>query len=128
MNANDREREVVERVPKDLLIGGAWRPAAEGRTFDVEDPSTGEALCAVADATPADGLAALDAAAKAQESWGAHPPRARGEILRRAYELITSRHDDLALLMTLEMGKPLSEARISRAGLPWPRTDRAGSW
>jgi succinate-semialdehyde dehydrogenase/glutarate-semialdehyde dehydrogenase len=115
MTANQRERDVVEQVPKDLLIDGAWRPAAEGRTFDVEDPSTGAVLCAVADATPADGLAALDAATKAQDRWGQHPPRARGEILRRAYELIMGRHEDLALLMTLEMGKPLPEARTEIA-------------
>jgi succinate-semialdehyde dehydrogenase/glutarate-semialdehyde dehydrogenase len=115
MTANHRERDAVERVPKDLLIGGAWRPPAEGRTFDVEDPSTGQALCAVADASPADGLAALDAAAKAQGSWAQHPPRERGEILRRAFELIMKRHDELALLMTLEMGKPLPEARTEVA-------------
>ena len=115
MTANQRERDVVEQVPKDLLIDGTWRQAAEGRTFDVEDPSTGTVLCSVADATPADGLAALDAAAKAQDRWGRHPPRARGEILRRAYELIIDRHDDLALLMTLEMRKPLPEARTEIA-------------
>jgi succinate-semialdehyde dehydrogenase / glutarate-semialdehyde dehydrogenase len=107
--------QVVERVPKDLFIGGSWRPGEDGRTFDVEDPSTGEALCAVADATPADGLAALDAAVKAQDSWAQHPPRERGEILRRAYELIMRRQDELAVLMTLEMGKPVSESRAEIA-------------
>jgi succinate-semialdehyde dehydrogenase/glutarate-semialdehyde dehydrogenase len=102
---------MVERVPKDLFIGGSWRPAHEGRTFDVEDPSTGEVLCAVADAAPGDGLAALDAAAKAQDSWAQHPPRERGEILRRAYEAIMRRQEELAVLMTLEMGKPVPESR-----------------
>jgi succinate-semialdehyde dehydrogenase / glutarate-semialdehyde dehydrogenase len=108
-------RQVIDRVPKELFIGGSWRPAAQGRTFDVEDPSTGEALCAVADATPADGVAALDAAVKAQDSWAQHPPRERGEILRRAYELIMGRQDELAVLMTLEMGKPVSESRAEIA-------------
>jgi succinate-semialdehyde dehydrogenase / glutarate-semialdehyde dehydrogenase len=115
MSAKDTARGIVERVPKDLFIGGAWRPAHGGRTFDVEDPSTGEVLCAVADATSADGLAALDAAVKAQESWAQHPPRERGEILRRAYEAIMGRQEELAVLMTLEMGKPLPESRTEIA-------------
>jgi succinate-semialdehyde dehydrogenase / glutarate-semialdehyde dehydrogenase len=80
MNMIDDLKGIVERVPKDLYMGGSWRPAQEGRTFDVEDPSSGEVLCAVADATPADGLLALDAAVKAQDSWAQHPPRERVEI------------------------------------------------
>ncbi|GAA0530075.1 NAD-dependent succinate-semialdehyde dehydrogenase [Saccharopolyspora subtropica] len=106
-----REATVVDAAPKQLLIGGTWRPATGERTFDVEDPSTGRALCSVADASPEDGLAALAAAADAQPRWATHPPRERGEILRRAFELIMQRHEDLALLMTLEMGKPLTESR-----------------
>jgi succinate-semialdehyde dehydrogenase/glutarate-semialdehyde dehydrogenase len=77
----------------------------------VTDPSTGNVLCTVADATPTDGIAALNAAANAQSRWAAYPPRDRGEILRRAYQLLIDRIDDLALLITLEMGKPLTEAR-----------------
>ncbi len=106
-----RERAVVDAVPKRLLIGGEWRDATGGATLDVEDPSTATPLCPVADATPADGVAALDAAVAAQADWAAHPPRERGEILRRAYEAIVARADDLALLMTLEMGKPVAESR-----------------
>ena len=79
--------------------------------FRFEDPSTGEVLAEVADASPADAMAALDAAVEAAPAWAAHPPRERGEILRRAFEMILSRADDLALLMTLEMGKPLAESR-----------------
>jgi succinate-semialdehyde dehydrogenase/glutarate-semialdehyde dehydrogenase len=105
------ETSVVEAVAKGLFIGGKWVDAAGGRTFDVHDPATGEVLCAVADAAPADGMAALGAAVAAQESWAAHPPRERGEILRRAYEALTARSQELALLMTLEMGKPLAESR-----------------
>ncbi|GAB2751001.1 NAD-dependent succinate-semialdehyde dehydrogenase [Salinifilum aidingensis] len=107
----DEERSVVDAVPKQLLIGGSWRAATGERTYEVEDPSTASVLCSVADASPADGVAALAAAAEAQQSWSAHPPRERGEILRRAYELMMQRREDLALLMTLEMGKPLAESR-----------------
>src|SRR5947209_4680841 len=105
------ETAVLTSVPKELFIAGKWRAASGGATFGVNDPATGQTLCEVADATPEDGLAALDAAAQAQPSWAAHPPRERGEILRRAYQLIMDRIDDLALLMTLEMGKPVAESR-----------------
>ena len=83
----------------------------EHGTLPVQDPSTGEVLVEVADASPADAIAALDAAVEAAPAWAAHPPRERGEILRRAFEMINERADDLALLMTLEMGKPLTESR-----------------
>ncbi|HEX4186724.1 MAG TPA: NAD-dependent succinate-semialdehyde dehydrogenase [Solirubrobacteraceae bacterium] len=111
MTTSDRVREVLESVPKQLLIGGEWRPASGGGTLAVEDPSTGEPLVEVADAQVEDGLAALGAAADAQAEWAAHPPRERGEILRRAYERVTAQADDLALLMTLEMGKSVAESR-----------------
>ena len=107
----ERESALLATVPTGLLIDGQWRPAASGKTFDVEDPSTGKVLLSLADAGPEDGAAALDAAAAAQESWAKVPPRERGEILRRAFELVTARAEDFALLMTLEMGKPLAEAR-----------------
>ncbi|MDQ3627266.1 MAG: NAD-dependent succinate-semialdehyde dehydrogenase [Actinomycetota bacterium] len=112
---HDRESRVVEAVHGQLFVGGQWRDAAQGTTFDVEDPSTGRTLTRVADAGPADGVAALDAAVATQASWAATPPRDRGEILRRAYELIMARADDLALLMTLEMGKPLTESKAEIA-------------
>ncbi|HEX9334825.1 MAG TPA: aldehyde dehydrogenase family protein, partial [Pseudonocardiaceae bacterium] len=108
---SQREAEIIARVPKELFIAGKWRPAGSGATFDVTDPATGATLCAVANAAAEDGRAALDAAVTAQASWAACPPRERGEILRRAYELLTERTDDLALLMTLEMGKPVAESR-----------------
>ena len=101
---------MIDRVPKNLFIGGAWRDAAGGGTLDVEDPATGEAVAAVADATVEDALAALGAAADAQADWARTAPKERSEILRRAYDLIHERVDDLALLMTLEMGKPLKES------------------
>jgi succinate-semialdehyde dehydrogenase/glutarate-semialdehyde dehydrogenase len=109
--SSSREQEVVAQVPKGLFVGGEWRDATGDGTLPVEDPSTGEALCEVADATPEDAMAALDAAVAAQDAWAATPPRERGEILRRAYEQVVARADELALLMTLEMGKPVPESR-----------------
>ncbi|MEO3780465.1 NAD-dependent succinate-semialdehyde dehydrogenase [Micromonospora sp. B11E3] len=105
------ERSVVEAAPKQLFIAGAWVDAAAGATFDVLDPSTGEVLCAVADASPTDGTAALEAAAAAQPAFAVTPPRERADILTRAFHLMHERIDSLALLMTLEMGKPLAESR-----------------
>ncbi len=107
----DREQAVLDTVPTGLFVGGTWRPAASGATLAVDDPATGKTLVEVADATPDDGRAALDAAVAAQPGFAALPPRERGEILRRAFELIMARVDDLALLMTLEMGKPLAESK-----------------
>ena len=109
------EQRVIDSVPKDLLVGGQWRPASKGTTLAVHDPSTGDALCEVADASPDDGLDALSAASEAQPDWAAHPPRERAEILRRAYQALMDRQDDLALLMTLEMGKPVAESRTEIA-------------
>jgi succinate-semialdehyde dehydrogenase/glutarate-semialdehyde dehydrogenase len=107
----NQAQDIVGSVPTDLFIEGQWRPAENGATFAVEDPSTGDVLAHVADATAADGLRALDAAAKAQPDWAAVAPRERSDILRRAYDLLLGRQEELAVLMTLEMGKPLAEAR-----------------
>ncbi len=110
-----QERTAVDAVPTQLFIGGEWRDASGGSTLDVEDPSTGEAIASVADATPDDAKAALDAACAVQDEWAVHPPRERGEILRRAFEAMTANVDDLALVMTLEMGKPLAESKAEIA-------------
>jgi succinate-semialdehyde dehydrogenase / glutarate-semialdehyde dehydrogenase len=112
MTITAHERRVVEGavVPR-LHIGGEWRDASGGASFPVEDPATGEVICRVSDATEGDAVAALDAAAEAQAAWADHPPRERGEILRRAWQVLMDRREDLALLMTLEMGKPLAESR-----------------
>jgi succinate-semialdehyde dehydrogenase / glutarate-semialdehyde dehydrogenase len=106
-----QERTAIDAVPTQLFIGGEWRDASGGKTLDIEDPSTGETLTAVADATPEDAKAALDACCAVQDEWGRHPPRERAEILRRSFEAMMDNVDDLALVMTLEMGKPLAEAR-----------------
>jgi succinate-semialdehyde dehydrogenase / glutarate-semialdehyde dehydrogenase len=106
-----QEQTALEAVPTQLFIGGEWRDAGGGKTLAVEDPATGETLIEVADATPEDATAALDACAAVQAEWAAHPPRERGEILRRSFEALTARADELALLMTLEMGKPIPESK-----------------
>jgi succinate-semialdehyde dehydrogenase/glutarate-semialdehyde dehydrogenase len=105
------EQAVLDSVPDVLYIGGQWRPASNSATLVVEDPATGEPLAEVADASPDDALDALAAAHDTQASWAASAPRERAEILRRAYELLIADVDDLALLMTLEMGKAVSESR-----------------
>ena len=104
------EAEVLAEVPTQLLIGGEWQDAAGGARFDVQDPATGATLVTVADARAEDAVRALDAAVAAQDDWAATAPRERGEILRRAWELVQEQRDRLALLMTLEMGKPLAES------------------
>ncbi|HLV05404.1 NAD-dependent succinate-semialdehyde dehydrogenase [uncultured Georgenia sp.] len=103
------ETEAIASVPTGLFVGGQWRSTE--RTMPVHDPATGQVLCEVADASPEEAMAALDAAAAAQASWAATPPRERSEVLTRAFELIRADADRLALVMTLEMGKPLAEAR-----------------
>ncbi|MFJ2369524.1 NAD-dependent succinate-semialdehyde dehydrogenase [Microbacterium sp. NPDC087665] len=105
------EQALLDSIPTGLFIDGQWTDAETGGTFDVTDPSTGAVIRTIADATPADGIRALDAAVAAQESWAATAPRVRSEILRRAFDLVQQHKEDLALLMTLEMGKPLAEAR-----------------
>ncbi|WOQ70176.1 NAD-dependent succinate-semialdehyde dehydrogenase [Microbacterium limosum] len=105
------EAALLASVPSGLFIGGEWVDAAGGRTFDVRDPSTNAVVKTIADAGPEDGIRALDAAVAAQEAWAATAPRTRSDLLRRAFDLVRERAEDLALLMTLEMGKPLTEAR-----------------
>ncbi|MCL2515999.1 MAG: NAD-dependent succinate-semialdehyde dehydrogenase [Microbacteriaceae bacterium] len=109
------EAALLAGIPQQLLIGGRWVDSASGSTFDVTDPSTGAVIARVADGAVADGVRALDAAAGAQDAWAATPPRQRAETLRRAFELVQQHADDLALLMTLEMGKPLAESRAEVA-------------
>ena len=107
----ENEKQLIESLRTGLYVDGTWRDSSSGETFEVEDPATGQVLTTVANATPEDGMAALAAATEAQRSWGSTPPRERAEILRRAFEAVTARADEFALLMTLEMGKPLAEAR-----------------
>ena len=108
---SEAESALLAKVPTRLFIGGEWVDSTSGRAIDVLDPATGKVLLSIADASVSDGGRALDAAVAAQDAWAATPPRVRGELLRRAFDLLQERADEFALLMTLEMGKPLAEAR-----------------
>jgi len=101
----------ISDLPLDLFIGGTTLPASDGGRFDVIDPATGEVLTSVANGTVDDAMACVDAAADAAEGWAATAPRERAEILRRAFELMTARSDELAHLISLENGKALADAR-----------------
>ncbi|MYR08514.1 aldehyde dehydrogenase family protein [Gordonia sp. SID5947] len=101
---------VLDGVPTGLWIDGASVPSTGGGTFAVYDAATEEELVSVADATVEDARLALDKAVAAADDWAATPPRERGEILRRAFEILTDRADDLAMLMTLELGRALPDS------------------
>lgn len=109
------EERLLAAAPNKLLIAGEWVDAGGGASFEVHDPATGAAIATVADASVTDGLRAVEAAAQAQSSWAATPPRERAEILHAAFDLLRERREDVALLITLEMGKPLAEARTEVA-------------
>jgi succinate-semialdehyde dehydrogenase/glutarate-semialdehyde dehydrogenase len=111
MTTASAEQAVLDGIKTQLYIGGQWRDAGEGGTIPVEDPATGETIAEVPDATAQDADAALGAAHETFQEFRNHPPRERADILRRAYDMIVERIDDLALLMTMEMGKPLAESK-----------------
>jgi succinate-semialdehyde dehydrogenase / glutarate-semialdehyde dehydrogenase len=115
MSIASPESTIVESAPHQLLIGGEWRDASGGDRLAVEDPSTGETLVEIADATPDDAKAALDAAVSAQAEWAATPPNERSEILHRAFLALNERAEELATLMTLEMGKTIAESKAEIA-------------
>ncbi|MFO1097820.1 MAG: NAD-dependent succinate-semialdehyde dehydrogenase [Xanthobacteraceae bacterium] len=98
-------------VPTDLWIGGKWRKASDQSRFDVIDPATENVITSVASASIDDAKAAIDAASDAFPGWAARKPRERGEILRKAYELIMAQAERLARLITLENGKALPDSR-----------------
>ena len=102
---------IIDRMQTGLFINGQWRDAEGGKTIDVINPANGKVLTAVADGSAADAEEAIRVAGETQDSWGRTAPRERAEILRRAYELLIERTDDIAAVMTAEMGKPLSEAK-----------------
>jgi succinate-semialdehyde dehydrogenase/glutarate-semialdehyde dehydrogenase len=105
------EQDLLSRVQDGLYINGEWQPASSGATIEVHDPSTNDVIKTIADATVEDAVRALDAAVAVQEEWANTAPRVRGEILRKAFDLLMERKEEFALLMTLEMGKPITEAR-----------------
>ena len=104
------EKDLLAQVPTQLYIDGSWVDATGGKTIPVTDPATGEVLAHIADAQPEDGIRCLDAAVAAQDAWAQTAPRVRGELLRKAFERVQELKEEFALLMTIEMGKPLAEA------------------
>ena len=111
MALKQHEQDLLDRVQSGLSIGGKWEASSSGATFDVSDPATGEVIKTIADATVDDAVRALDAAVAAQEAWAGTPSRERSNILRRAFDLLMERKEEFALLMAMEMGKPIAEAR-----------------
>lgn len=108
---SDLTLDQITDLPLDLCVGGKVVPASDGGRFDVLDPATGQVLASVADGTVDDAMAAVDAAAAAADAWAAAPPRERSEVLRRAFELMRERAEELAFLISLENGKALTDAR-----------------
>jgi len=106
-----REEELLARVPDKLYIGGQWVDGHAEKPIEVRDPATGKVVKTIANANPEDGIRCLDAAVEAADMWAATPLRTRSDILRRAFDLLQERKEEFALLMTIEMGKPLAEAR-----------------
>src|SRR5665213_1319647 len=114
-------------APTQLLVGGLWVDSSDGMTFEVEDPATGEVIAVVADGSVEDGLAAVSAAYEALPGWSATPPRQRGEVLRRMFDLMTERTEELARLIVRENGKALPDARGAVTCTRLPRVP-TGSW
>jgi succinate-semialdehyde dehydrogenase/glutarate-semialdehyde dehydrogenase len=111
MALKPNEQELLDRVESGLGIGGTWEPSTSGATLDVHDPATGEVIKSIADGTVEDAVRALDAAVEAQHEWANTPARVRSDILRRAFDLLMEHSEEFALLMAMEMGKPIAEAR-----------------
>jgi succinate-semialdehyde dehydrogenase / glutarate-semialdehyde dehydrogenase len=109
------KHSAIPNVPTQLFLGGEWRDASDGKTFDVDNPATGEIIASVASATVEDGKRALDAAEKALPLWSALKPRERGEILRKAFELIMAQKEELARIITMENGKAMPDSRAEIA-------------
>ena len=104
-------QSIIDKVNTGLFIDGQWRDAETGDTIDVINPATGKVIAKVADGSKKDAQDAIEAAGRAQKSWAATPPRERGEILRRAFELLMEKQDEIGAVMTAEMGKSLTEAK-----------------
>ena len=111
--AHDRKSalELVSALPRGLYIDGKWRESSTGARYPVRNPADGAMFTEVADASVADAQDALAAADAAQKEWGATTPRYRAELLRTVFDRIIERTEDFAALISLEMGKPLAEAR-----------------
>src|SRR4051794_16509248 len=111
LSVSERAREVIAKVNTGLFIDGEWGEAVSGARFNVINPATEEVIASVADGGPEDARRAIETAGRVQKQWAKTPPRERSEILRRAFDLIMARQDELALIMTTEMGKPFAESK-----------------
>jgi len=111
LSISERAREVIAKVSTGVFIDGQWGEASSGARFNVVNPATEEVIATVADGGPEDAQRAIETAGRVQKDWAKTSPRQRSEILRRAYDLVMARQDDIALIMTSEMGKPLAEAK-----------------
>ncbi|MDI9897424.1 NAD-dependent succinate-semialdehyde dehydrogenase [Rhodococcus sp. IEGM 1381] len=109
MTTQDYSPLATEGMPSGLLIGGTWVDVDS--TFDVIDPATGDVIASVADSSVDQAMGALDSAVAAASRWAATSTRERAELLRRAFDLLTEQREDFARLISLEMGKPIAEAR-----------------
>jgi succinate-semialdehyde dehydrogenase/glutarate-semialdehyde dehydrogenase len=98
-------------LKESAFVGGGWQDAQSGHTFEVTNPSTGEILGEVPDLGTAETRLAIEAAYVAQKRWEKLAAKERSLVMRRWYELVLSNLDDLAIILTSEMGKPLAEAR-----------------
>ena len=105
------EARVLALVPRGIYVNGEWKDSSDGSLIDVIDPATGKMLVQVANATPKDGMDALAAAHAAQAEWAKTSPRFRAEILRKAFDRVTELADEFAILMSLEMGKPVADRK-----------------
>ena len=103
--------DVAHIIKEKAFIGGEWRGADDGSTFDVSNPSTDEKIASVPDMGAGETRAAITAAVPAFEQWREKTGKERSVILRRWFERITAESEALAHLLTLEQGKPLGEAR-----------------
>ncbi|MGY3565248.1 NAD-dependent succinate-semialdehyde dehydrogenase [Sinomonas sp. RB5] len=111
LRTSEKAREAIAKINTGMFIDGTWSEAASGARFDVVNPATEEVIATVADGGPEDATRAIETAGRVQKEWAKTAPRERSEILRRAYDLIMARQEELALIMTAEMGKPLLEAK-----------------
>jgi succinate-semialdehyde dehydrogenase/glutarate-semialdehyde dehydrogenase len=111
LTVSERAREVIAKVSTGVFIDGQWGEATSGARFNIINPATEEIIASVADGGPEDAHRAIETAGRVQKTWAKTSPRERSEILRRAYDLVMARQDDIALIMTTEMGKPLAEAK-----------------
>lgn len=111
LRASEKAREAIAKTSTGIFIDGKWSESASGERFDVVNPATEEVIATVADGGPEDAQRAIETAGRVQKERAKTAPRERSEILRRAYDLIMERQDELALIMTAEMGKPLAEAK-----------------